>query len=472
MFPKNKQTWANKSTVYTVNSATYQNIILYVATTGNDLNNGLSASLALRTPQEAINRIPKYLKHDVTISIGTGSFNSFHLDGFVQESGYFKIAGTLGDPTLVSGTVSGIATAGSTTTLTDAGQNWVVDALRGFLVLVAGEYRVVLSNTAKIITFAGEYAATTNGKAYHIYEQKTIISGQTTYTKASDGTAFNTSILIRNCKVLDTYIENIKISTTTNASASIYLVDSCGFIGRQTYINGFTNANPGQFGIYVENCNDCEFDDIYSTNTYYSVNVFTSTDVNLIGILSYSNNIGFMFGQSSLDMCERLYAFYNVEGFYFYGKNSYFNTDYLNASLNSNNGINLNANLTLSNAVVSYNSNYGIVVGSTQNNYYGTLEIISTSVISNNTVDGIIGNDHSLLNVRYATGTTNGGYGVRCKNSNILIHSSGNTTITGTSGTYTLDDGVNSAINWTTNFVANGDSVYELTTSTLGVRRD
>jgi hypothetical protein len=54
----------------------------------------------------------------------------------------------------------------------------------------------------------------------------------------------------------------------------------------------------------------------------------------------------------------------------------------------------------------------------------------------------------------------------------MLIHSNGNTTITGASGTYTLDDGVTPAADWTTNFSSNGDSVGELTTLTLAVRRD
>jgi len=471
MFPKNRKTWANKSSIYTVTPSTYQTTTLYVTATGNDANNGLSAAQALATIQEAVNRIPKYIKHNTIINVGAGTFSPFSLDGFVQESGYLQITGTLGAPTLATGTASGTSTGGSTTTLIDATQTWTVNDLVGYLLVVAGEYAVILSNTANTITCVGQFSATTSGKAYTIREQKTVISGQTAYSKTSDGTSINASILIRNSKFNDCFVENIKISPTQNSAYGLYLVDTNRFVFKQNYMNGFTNASSYQYGVYVRNCFDCGFLDNYATNTYYGYATEGCLQIMFVGIYAQSNYTGFVFGQSNLPDCYRLMATDNTEGFTISGKNTHVYILSLNSSSNTGNGINLYGNLLLDDAQVMSNS-YGIVIGETTNNFIGTLEIIGASSIGNNTNDGIVGYDSAIINARYAGGTGNGGYGVRCKNKNILMLSNGNTTITGASGTYTLDDGDNAAADWTTNFSSNGDSVYELTTSTLAVRRD
>lgn len=471
MFPKNRKTWANKSSVYTVTPATYQNTTLYVATTGSDANNGLSASQALRTIQEAVDRIPKYVDKNVIINVGTGTFSPFSLDGFIQESGYFQITGTLGAPTLASGTASGTSTDGSTTTLTDATQTWTVNDLVGYLLIVGGEYAVILSNTADTITCVGIFTSGTSGKAYTIREQKSIISGQTTYTKTSDGTDVTASILVRNSKFNDCFIENLKVSPTQNEAHGLHMIDSNRVVFKQNYMNGFTNASSSQHGIYIQNCFDCGFLDVYATNAYYGWSIYGSLYIMLVGLFADANYLGFSLGQSNLPECTRLFAQNNTEGITIYGKDTHIYVYTLNSSYNTGTGVNLYSKLITSDASIMSN-NAGIVVGSDTGDDEGNLEIEGASSIGNNTTDGIVGNDGASINVRYAGGSGNGGYGVRCKNKCILIHSNGNTTITGASGTYTLDDGVTPAIDWTTNFSSDGDSVGELTTLTLAVRRD
>lgn len=55
-------------------SMTTGNLTLYVSTTGNDNNDGLTAGTALRTVQAAINKIPQILRHPVVINIAAGTY--------------------------------------------------------------------------------------------------------------------------------------------------------------------------------------------------------------------------------------------------------------------------------------------------------------------------------------------------------------------------------------------------------------
>jgi hypothetical protein len=471
MFPKNRNTWANKSYIYTLTSATYQNTTLYVRTTGSDANNGLSVSNALLTIQEAINRIPKYVRHNVTIDIGVGTFAPFYLDGFIQESGLFIITGTLGDPTLASGTVSGTSTGGTTTTLTDAGQAWTNSNLIGHLLLVGGEYRVIFANTNDTIDVIGAFSAPTNGKAYHIYQPKTVINGESTYTESTDGSTFNASIFVRNSNFIDGYISRFRITPTNNANNAFYCLESNGISVKENFFDGFNAGVNTQYGITLKYTNKVNLYDNYIRNHYYGFYSDKSFCGNIYRNYCISNNDGFCFVQSNAGNCQYLTAVNgNNDGFQILDDSTYVVISNIIASSNSANGVTNYGNLTISGGTIGSNVN-GIVVGNSTGTVYGRLTISAVTTIQSNTSDGIVGWDNAFLNVRYAQGV-NTGYGVRCKNCNTLIHSTGNTTIIGAVNTYTLDDGVTPATDWTTNFVANNDSVVELTTNTLAVRRD
>lgn len=158
---------------------TTANLTLYVRTTGSDSNDGLTSGTALLTIQEAINRIPVSIGHTVVVDIGEGTFGGFSLPSktYTAPTATLTIKGVTTTATgLASGTASGTATGGTITTLIDSGQSWTANDLRGRMALVDGEYRVIYSNDATSLVFVGPFTLTTNGKAYEIVEQKTILN--------------------------------------------------------------------------------------------------------------------------------------------------------------------------------------------------------------------------------------------------------------------------------------------------------
>lgn len=159
--------------------ATVANLTLYVRTTGNDANTGLTSGTALLTIQEAINRIPESIGHTVVVDIGEGTFGGFTLPArtYTADTASLTIKGVTTTATgLASGTASGTSTGGTTTTLVDSGQSWTANDLRGRMALVDGEYRIIYSNDATSLVFVGPFTLTTSGKAYEIVEQKTILN--------------------------------------------------------------------------------------------------------------------------------------------------------------------------------------------------------------------------------------------------------------------------------------------------------
>jgi hypothetical protein len=162
-------------------SVTTENISLYVETTGNDENNCLTVATACATVQEAINRIPGYIIHTVTITVGAGTFSAFNVDSFrVGPGGMLTIQGTLGAPTITTGTTTGTCTGGSGLDCEDGGQTWTADDLRGYIAHDETEnhYRIIRDNDADTFFLAGQGdLGNWSGDDYAIYEPKTIITG-------------------------------------------------------------------------------------------------------------------------------------------------------------------------------------------------------------------------------------------------------------------------------------------------------
>lgn len=72
-------------------NATEGNLTLFVSTTGNDTNDGMTAGTALRNIQTAINRIPQIVNHTVTINVAAGTYSeSINFVGFMG-SGIIQI---------------------------------------------------------------------------------------------------------------------------------------------------------------------------------------------------------------------------------------------------------------------------------------------------------------------------------------------------------------------------------------------
>src|SRR5690349_13408903 len=92
-------------------------LTLYVESTGNDNNSGLSTSDAFLTINGALASIPKFVSHLINIKIGAGNFAGFNVEGFfinprvIGTTVGISILGTFANATLAAGTATGTITA-------------------------------------------------------------------------------------------------------------------------------------------------------------------------------------------------------------------------------------------------------------------------------------------------------------------------------------------------------------------------
>jgi hypothetical protein len=161
---------------------TLDDLTYYVTAAGSDSTGNGSSGAPWKTIQYAVNQIPKNIEHNVIIDVGAGTFAGFRVTGFtVQDQASFIIRGTTSAFSPATGTASGTFTSSTHSataakaTATDSGQSWTVDNLKGKLLKIGSEYRWIVSNTATVITYAGAFSATPNGKAYEIIKQDTIL---------------------------------------------------------------------------------------------------------------------------------------------------------------------------------------------------------------------------------------------------------------------------------------------------------
>lgn len=173
--------------VDTINAAqaTTGALTLYVDPLGNDANAGMSpGASACLTIRGALSKVPKRIRHAVTVSIAAGTYEGFAVQGFTIElpedsarAAYLDIVADMQLATLATGTSSGTATGGSggsgTTygTLIDSGQSWTSNDLVGKFVeiTVSGLTRAfpISANDATSLTVVGTWSTPT-GLAYSI----------------------------------------------------------------------------------------------------------------------------------------------------------------------------------------------------------------------------------------------------------------------------------------------------------------
>jgi|CXWL01.1.fsa_nt_gi hypothetical protein len=174
---------------------TYASLALFVDPTGND-NNACTATGtdACLTFQGAVSKVPKLVRHPVTIDSATGSYGPFLVDGFsfdaesVTAGAYLWFRGAYVAFVPATGTASGTATAGSAGTgstfgtMSDGIQTWTVDNLKGQILEITGgtgvgQFRVIESNTATIITIVGTWTTSpVAGSTYAIRDWGTSIT--------------------------------------------------------------------------------------------------------------------------------------------------------------------------------------------------------------------------------------------------------------------------------------------------------
>jgi hypothetical protein len=153
---------------------------LYVDdTAGNDANDCTApGASACATIQGALDKVPKRLRHIVTITVGPGNYAGFVVEGFEVEPAWrtsgagMIIQGSTQPASLTMGTTAGtvfscirggLPDPNTHSTLTDPNQNWKSGELRGRkLCLTSGAAKdqclAVEDNTNTVITVAGYWA--------------------------------------------------------------------------------------------------------------------------------------------------------------------------------------------------------------------------------------------------------------------------------------------------------------------------
>lgn len=175
-------------------------LALYVDLRGNDNNSctGTDTSACL-TLQGACAKVPKLIRHPVTIDIDAGSYPGawcmgYNFDPIGPDAGAYLYVrgaqpqviatadgGTAGGGMASSGTAGSTFTFGTLTELSDGGTGWVVNALKGYLVqtltgIGSGQTRVIASNTANTITVTGTWTSPAAGTTFQIDDWPTLIN--------------------------------------------------------------------------------------------------------------------------------------------------------------------------------------------------------------------------------------------------------------------------------------------------------
>lgn len=191
--------------------ATQAAISLYVDSTGSDSNvctaSGVSACLTI---QGALAKLPKLIRHPVSITVGGGTFAGAFVQGFTFDAthdptsgAHLYIQGTRETAAVATGTATGTLTAASagtasTTTrgtATDGSQSWTVNDLKGKWLRItggtgSGQIRVIESNTATAITIVGVWSpAPAAGSTYAIESMATTINSGVAWPKSGETAA-------------------------------------------------------------------------------------------------------------------------------------------------------------------------------------------------------------------------------------------------------------------------------------------
>jgi hypothetical protein len=196
--------------------ATTAAMTLNVDPTGNNNNACTSTGTgACLTIQGALNKVPKLLRHLVTINIAAGTYGSFFVSGFTCDMGVQQTAAGLlidglaafTNSTIASGSATGTATsgtAGGTSTfgsLTKTAAGWTVNDLSGRFITItggtgSGQTRVISSNTATVITITGDWTAPDATSTYAIQDPGVIINTAVSTPSPISGTSTNQAAVL------------------------------------------------------------------------------------------------------------------------------------------------------------------------------------------------------------------------------------------------------------------------------------
>lgn len=219
-------------------------MVMYVDVRGNDANTCLApftdggTNGPCRQPQGAINKLPKALRHQVSVSVDAGTYDCFYLSGFScdtglqQANGGLLIDGVLVNATLATGSATGTATAGTAGTgltygtLTDGAATWTTNDLAGRFVTAGGQTRVISSNTGTVITITGTW---TN-------------PGAVPYTIQDPGANITTA-----CSSPPTPIA----AASANSAAIQITGNTCDYRSQAMVLRGLRTSNTAGAGIFI-----------------------------------------------------------------------------------------------------------------------------------------------------------------------------------------------------------------------------
>lgn len=463
------EVWSNILSEKTVPS-TSEDVTFFVKTNGNDKNDCLSESTACATIQEAVDRIPMYIRHAIEINVGRGSFVGAVVESrFISMSGSLLIKGELGTPTLITGSVSGTSTGGSTVQLVDSGQNWTINDLRGHYLLVEGEYRSIRDNTGTTINLSAPFSETTSGKIYSIVEPTTVINSPPSEYEGWVGYGMFEVYGIHALRPTSLSFKNFHIDCLSSA------YDAFDIVRNQVVTVERVRIVDPYWGLYIAARGEVYLYDVIVTGAY-QYGIFcenTLLEQSRLYIRS-SGTYGLL-----VSVCDEVVVNGTFENSGYDGVAAYhvhkLNSDWIRSTGNDRSGVIL-GNVQFGDfdtTVLSSNNRYGIELDSNLEGNrigYSFANMVGDSTIANNTLGGIIALNHSTVAVTDCSGSGNGGYGIRLETSSGCTIT-GDTSITGASGDATIDEGT-TALTWSIDFANDGDKVSNSENLTLIERKD
>lgn len=203
---------------------TYSAMTLYVDPTGSDSNACTSSGTgACLTINGALAKLPRFIRHTVTVNIAPGTYAGFTVANFqFDTSGSLSLVGSMVNSTLASGSATGTltsATAGSTSTGpasgTDTTQSWTTSDLHGRFVTftsgaLSGFSYPIDTNTATSFTFAN--TTSPGAVAYTIQQPAVVITSAISVN--------NVMSAIGSASVNISYV-NIESTLTASGSSSV-----------------------------------------------------------------------------------------------------------------------------------------------------------------------------------------------------------------------------------------------------------
>lgn len=199
---------------------TYGAMTLYVDPTGSDSGacTGTGTS-ACATINGAFAKLPKNIRHVVTVNIAAGTYASaVTLSGLAfSDAGSLIVQGSLTNLTPTTGSATGTITSytgmdyttTSLGTLTDNGQTWTADEFKGAILTItsgaaSGQSRIVVGNTATSLSLNSSVTGLAAGATYALQLPSSIFTGNWSINGISGGTSATSPVLLSDITISST----------------------------------------------------------------------------------------------------------------------------------------------------------------------------------------------------------------------------------------------------------------------------